>query len=121
MANISCDCSVDSGCSPVVYDAQIRTARKVHNCVECDEPIQPGQQYEYVSALWEGSWGHMKTCYTCLLIRRHYMPGGWEFGTVAEDIRECLGFDYRTDPATWPEEDMAPEALPPEPEKAVFR
>ena len=102
---IACDCSryIDNG--PSLYDAEIRTARKEHECLECGEKILPGQKYEYVSACWDGQWGHAKTCWTCRLIRNEYMPGGFYHGEVAADIEVCLGFDYREDPETYRDTD----------------
>lgn len=98
----SCDCSVTiENDGPSVMRTTLRAARKQHVCGECGEPILPGQKYEYVTGCWDGLWGDHKTCYACYLIRSHYMPTGWYYGRVADDVSECLGFDYRDDPATY--------------------
>jgi hypothetical protein len=94
---MNCDCSIDSSDYGVgeLYSETIRKARKEHKCCECHETIKAGNLYEVAKALWDGTWGSYKTCITCRTIRNHYCPSGFALGELAEQIRECLGFDYR--------------------------
>jgi hypothetical protein len=57
-----CYCDYDR---PAFYVASIRMARKVHRCDECGGEIRPGEQYEHVSAKWDGSIGTVSTCRHC--------------------------------------------------------
>jgi hypothetical protein len=102
---ISCDCSQDVDEPAKFYQQEWRTAKKQHKCVECLDPILPGQRYEYVTMLYDGLWDHFKTCLGCYRIRMHWCPSGWYFGMVAEHVEECIGFDYRYLPDDDEEED----------------
>ena len=94
---ISCDCSVDlaSYDAPSCYLTTLRKARKSHKCCECGGEIVRGQRYEYVSGVWDGDPDSHKTCLTCVEIREHYCPDGFIHEGLAEQIYDCLGFDYR--------------------------
>jgi hypothetical protein len=95
MAEISCDCSIEGADEGnECYRDIIRTARRFWRCCECHEQIKPGNQYEHVSAKFDGTWGQFQTCLPCLAIRRRYCPNGWWFGDLADNLRECLGFDH---------------------------
>jgi hypothetical protein len=95
---IDCDCSCNDYDAPSCVREVIRRARRPHTCCECGDTIEPGQRYEYVSGVWDGhpDWHH--TCLVCVAIREHYCPHGWLIGGLAEQIEECLGFDYREVP-----------------------
>ncbi len=95
---ITCDCSCDVDCPPSVATTTWRKARKQHTCCECGDPIKPGDRYEYVSGCWDGRWDDHHTCKTCVAIRERYCPHGWCYGELAQQIEECLGFDYRRVP-----------------------
>lgn len=43
----------------------MRIARKPHRCDECGGEIIPGQQYEYVSGMWDSYVQDFKTCPAC--------------------------------------------------------
>jgi hypothetical protein len=55
-------------CSNAIY----RTARRQHTCVECRATIQPGDVYEYVSGVWDGTPDSFKTCMACIDARNFY-------------------------------------------------
>lgn len=95
---IECDCSVDIDEYSAVCLERIVTARKQHECCECGEPIRPGERHEVAESLFDGRWSRFRTCAPCLAIRERYCPHGWEWGHLAEDIEDCIGFDYREVP-----------------------
>jgi len=110
MSDISCDCSVDCSDyeSPSVCHTEWRKARKEHTCEECGEPIKVGERHEYVCGLWDGRWDRHRTCAPCVAIRARYCPHGFIYGELAQQIEECLGFDYREVPEL--DEEEAAEA-----------
>lgn len=95
---VMCDCSVDFDNGPTVCHEEWRKARKIHHCCECGDPIAKGEVYEYVAGLWDGYWNDHCTCKACVKIRKRYCSHGWVYGEVAQQIEECLGFDYREVP-----------------------
>jgi hypothetical protein len=99
MTGISCDCSSRDFESNRCQSYAIRKARKQHECCECQAPIRPGMQYEDAHGIdaYGGAW-QFRTCLPCMHIREHYCPHGWIWGCLAEQIEECIGFDYRTVP-----------------------
>lgn len=98
MTTISCDCSCTDYDRPRVCEVTWRRAREPHTCCECGDEIPVGARYEYVSGCWDGSWDSFKTCQICVAIREHYCPHGWLYGELAQQISECLDFDYREVP-----------------------
>lgn len=107
--SINCDCSYDDGESPAVFREITIKARKQHRCCECGDTIQKGEMHELVDGCWEGRWDHYRTCSFCATLRKTYCPHGFVYGELAEQISECLGFWYPTDPAEWEPEDREPE------------
>ena len=87
---MSCDCSRSDFEGPELVTAIVRRARVMHVCCECRQTIEPGQKYEYVRGLWDGSWSTHKTCISCKAIRDHYCCRGYIYGELSEVIRECL-------------------------------
>ena len=75
----SCEIEIDSDVGPTFYSEEMRTARKQHKCTECRRTIEPGEEYESVSGLWEGGWSKYKTCRDCLSLRNVFFTRGWEF------------------------------------------
>ena len=63
------DCSCDYGDPPTVYSKRVYRAKKAYKCEECAGPISPGEQYEYVFAIWDGYDSQIKTCQHCVDIR----------------------------------------------------
>jgi len=72
-----------------------RKARKQHECCECPDPIMPGDEYEYVSGMWDGMFMVFRTCKTCAAVRSGQMQS-WHYGELRADLLECLGLDYIT-------------------------
>jgi hypothetical protein len=95
---MSCDCSVDVDEMVDVCSGTWRVSRKEHRCCECDSAIVKGHRYLHESTLSYGHWTTYKTCAPCAAIRERYCSHGWEWGTLAETIQWCLGFDYRKVP-----------------------
>jgi hypothetical protein len=83
-----------------------RVARKEHQCSDCGETIHPGEEYQHVTGKWEGGIATFKTCEICQLIRKSGVCA--YFGELRQTIMDCWGFDYTTDPATWPEPEGEP-------------
>lgn len=94
--DMHCDCSITPDCPAELYTERVIVARKDHTCCECNEVIKKGDKYERVKARWDGSWGTFSTCVPCTRIRQSYCRYGHEFGSLAEIIYECLGYDYLT-------------------------
>lgn len=86
-------------CLDSSYDAEhieagsvrIRKARKKHRCSECWELICPGDEYEYVKGLCDGSWFDNKTCMSCKNMRDSIFYG-WTYKHVWFDFEEAYGF-----------------------------
>jgi hypothetical protein len=93
-----CDCSIDVDVSATCAWEEWRTARKPHVCCECEAEIALGETYEHARGVWDGRWYVYRTCAPCARIRQDYCRWGWEYGALAEQIEECLGFDYREIP-----------------------
>ncbi len=74
-----------------VGDVRIRKARKKHRCQECWELICPGEHYEHVKGLCDGSWFSHKTCMSCKTMRDSIFHG-WTYGQVWLDFEEEYGF-----------------------------
>ncbi len=99
MSVITCDCSVDVDEPWRCFVATKRKARKRHTCVECEEPIVPGERYVEEKGIdYEGTPFRYHTCILCHRIREHYCPYGWYVGGLREQLMECIGFDYVTGP-----------------------
>ena len=58
-----------SGEPPNVYSLLTPKARKRHKCGECRGFIEPGEKYQLLKGLWDGSWGDYKTCLDCVELR----------------------------------------------------
>ena len=102
-----CDCSIsisDDDQADVYCSRDVR-ARKQHRCVECQCIIQPGETYERTAMLYDGQWDTYRTCLGCRRLREAFCSHGWLFGGVAEQIEECVGFDYRTPPEELEDDD----------------
>lgn len=89
---MKCVCN-DMGDVPEFATEKIVVARKTHKCCECNEMILPGQKYEKVNGKWDGQFSTFKTCITCHTIRQEHCSW-WVYGSLREDLRECLGLDY---------------------------
>lgn len=90
---MECSCAVDvyaGDCEPVsLLNVKIRKAVKDHICQECKRDIPKGEEYEYVSYLFEGKFWRDKTCKDCLTARKQFYPrGGHCPGGLWFDIKE---------------------------------
>lgn len=94
---MSCDCSVDDYDEPKVCTVRDVRARKQHWCCECGRAIEPGEQYELVKGLWDERWETHKTCLGCTRIRKHFCSSGWIYTALAEQVADCIGFNYTLD------------------------
>ena len=82
------DCDWDPA---TLYNVQTRKAAKDHKCDECGGTIRKGENYEYVTGLWEGQWSTFRTCPDCIPIRCDIANGpggcgGWAHGAMLEDL-----------------------------------
>ena len=93
--SFTCDCSYDGYEEPELYDERFPIAKKKHMCCECGGNIKPGQKYHRATGKWDGDFRSFKTCLPCNSIREHYCPHGYVLGGLAEQISNCLEFDYR--------------------------
>ncbi len=73
---------------PSFFKEELRRARKVHICIECQREIQPGEKYEYAVGVWEGQFDQIKTCSDCLSIRKVMFCEGWLYYGLIEDLKE---------------------------------
>jgi len=77
-----------------VYQATVRKARKEHSCDECGAKIIPGDRYENVFGVWEGSSSTWKTCAYCRDIRtwvNNNVPClCWAHGNTMQDCRNAI-------------------------------
>lgn len=79
------------GDSPYFIHIKTRTARKPHKCDECGSIIERGEQYEFVSAMWErDNINTVRTCLLCLEARRwlEVVCRSWLYEGVQEDLYE---------------------------------
>lgn len=107
---LSCDCSADIDYANRCSQSVQRRARKPHTCVECGRAIKPGERYWVDSGIdYDGHPFRYSTCLGCYNIRERYCSGGWYFGEVAEQCRDCFGFDYTDDPKDWDDEEVDEE------------
>jgi len=96
---MTCDCSADVDEVPRCSSEKTRVARKEHTCIECEEVIAVGDRYVNEWGLsYEGCPYSYHTCVPCHRIRLHYCPSGWYWGELAEQLSDCIGFNYVTGP-----------------------
>jgi len=109
MLGFHCDCSCDIDYNRVESSRVVR-ARKRHQCEECACTIQPGERYERFKGIsYDGEAFSFATCLGCRGVRRHFCRYGSIIGQLAEQVRECLGFDYRDDPSEWDQDEVDEE------------
>lgn len=85
-----CECDWDP---PSVYSKALHAARKEHKCFECCCSIKPGEKYERVFGIWDGSRDTFKTCSRCLSLREwvqaHVPCVCWQHGNIRDDAIEA--------------------------------
>jgi hypothetical protein len=66
------------------------TARKNHECIECFRIIDPGEQYECVTAHTDYGFERYKTCAHCCAVREWLVKvcGGFLYHAVMDDLLE---------------------------------
>lgn len=72
------------------FDSRTVTARKEHQCFECQKEIKHGDRYERVSGKWEGELSTYRFCILCSEIGQAFSCDGRLFGCLWENIREDL-------------------------------
>lgn len=87
----ACACDYDP---PSVYQkTSVKAARTPHKCYECSREIQPGEPYERVWAIWDGSPVRCNTCQLCLALREfvqaHVPCVCWAHGNIRDDAIEA--------------------------------
>lgn len=83
------------GDAATVSRVSIRTARKHHACGECSWQIAPGDKYEHVAGVWDGSWSTFKTCLSCVEIRAHFGDEGWTYTELWKQLADNFLPDMR--------------------------
>ncbi len=76
---------------PVCSTESTPTARIRHRCCECDGVVEPGQQYQRITGVWEGAGQSFKTCLPCVSLRAAYTAQVLEEGYWASDFVPGLG------------------------------
>lgn len=71
MSNCSC-IYVDCDESFELYRREMVTARKQHKCSECWKVINPKEQYEVATGMYDGYFSRYKTCKDCLSLRETF-------------------------------------------------
>lgn len=72
------------------YVSTVVAARKEHECDECGRVITPGERYERMKGMLEGSWDTTATCTHCMWAREWLNEecGGFCHHGVAEELFE---------------------------------
>ena len=80
---------------PEIFNQSNPRAIKDHKCSECSGKIKKGENYQYVSGLWD-EWSTIKTCTECAELREDIHKGfyEWSYG----DINECVSEMTRENP-----------------------
>ena len=94
MESSACSCDFDYDGVVSIHSDLLRTARKEHKCIECNEKIKPGEKYHYITQLYDGRWSSLKVCVPCELIRANFCA---PYFMLREMIQDYLGFDYMDD------------------------
>lgn len=95
------DCYCDDD-PPSVYISSTPRARKRYSCEECGSPILPGDHYEKVFGVWDGSAATFRTCERCFDLRtwvRNNVPClCWMHGDGDTSMREAIADAYHRAP-----------------------
>lgn len=86
---------------PDIWRVVWRTARKQHQCCECQGTVAPGDTYERYTELRDGFWGTWITCEPCADLRESLMDAMCPpLGELRDTYREFL---YETKRFRWDE------------------
>jgi hypothetical protein len=66
------------------------TARKSHQCYECNQPILPGSRYERIAMKYEGDINTYELCSLCSEIGKAFSCDGRMLGILWDDIHDTL-------------------------------
>ena len=86
----TCDVAIGGdydGDAPTVYNERWVTARKVHTCYECGDPIPVGACHHVVTGLWEGQWETYRWCAACHEIVGEFSEGPRCFGVMWDEMK----------------------------------
>lgn len=86
--SLSCEYEGGQYCMRTVW----RKARKQHRCCECRKIIAIGEEYEYISGVWDGTPDSFHTCEKCADLRDSMTELGFcfIFGRLLEDHAEYV-------------------------------
>lgn len=68
------------------YDEKTVMARKPHQCFECREPIQRGEQYLRASGKWEQKIETYHFCLACVEVTAEFVDGARNFGVLWDEM-----------------------------------
>jgi hypothetical protein len=94
MSDCCCDVDMYDADPTTILVQRVLVGRKDHICGECGSVIPKGTEHECVQFVSDGTIETHRTCEPCLRIRRDYFRCGWIFGSMREDFKQCMGFDY---------------------------
>ena len=57
----------------------------MHKCCECNREILHGEQYEYISGIWDGEPASYKTCLDCKSLRDVFFDN-WTYTNIWDDF-----------------------------------
>lgn len=102
----SCVCPADNYDPPDIYNVKTVKARKEHHCYECGDVIPVGRRYEYVRALYDGSWSSFRTCLVCVAIREDFRGKGCGFlhGDLWQSLKDTYEGEYDEETDTYDED-----------------
>jgi len=77
---MTCYCEIGYGETPdFSFEEDVR-AKKQHRCVECLEPILPGETYNRYTGKWDGEVKTYTTCTSCKELRDQWEAEPWSEG-----------------------------------------
>jgi hypothetical protein len=77
--------------SPSIFNKVSTTARKVHQCSECERKISASTAYHVISGLWDGEWFNFKLCSFCDTLQNRWHEEDYEcqaYGTLYEYLED---------------------------------
>jgi len=88
---MDCYCEYEE---PQFFSKATHKARAQHRCDECYRTIVPGERYERVRGVWDGTFSMYKMCPRCIALRDHlaaHVPCFcWPFTGLLENARETI-------------------------------
>ena len=91
---MSDDCYCDHEPPEWMTQYVVKSARKPHQCCECNIPIAAGESYEYISGKWDGNFSAHHTCLRCIELRQWATISTpcfcYELGNLHDGVREMV-------------------------------